>query len=64
MHPRNSHEPVCMIGHDLINNLSAIIGHCELLIEVMAPGTIYDKRVILIREIARAGVKKIEEHER
>jgi hypothetical protein len=28
---RESYFPTCMLTHDLLNNLSVIVGHCDLL---------------------------------
>ena len=32
------HEPACRVAHNLVNTLSAIIGHCHLLNEKIEQG--------------------------
>ena len=59
-----SHEPVCMVAHDLVNKLAAIVGHCDLLGEMTEPGTEYARRLAKIRGIAESAVNELNEHRR
>ena len=58
------HQPVCMVAHDLVNKLSAIVGHCDLLIEIMGRDVEYAGRLTLIRDIAKAAAEELTEHQR
>jgi hypothetical protein len=61
---RKLHEPACMDAHDLINKLSTIIGHCDLLTEMTKTTSEQERRVSSIRNIAVACVKEMKEHQR
>jgi len=50
--------------HDLINKLSAIIGHCDLLKERIELGAEYAKRVNMIRDLADSAARELAEHQR
>ena len=52
------HQPACMVAHDLVNKLSAIVGHCDLLNEITLPGSGTERKVALIRNIAESAAKK------
>lgn len=58
------HQPVCMVAHDLVNKLSAIVGHCDLLIEITERDPEYARRLTLIRDIAKAAAEELAEHQR
>jgi DNA-binding FrmR family transcriptional regulator len=60
----DGHRPVCMVAHDLLNKLSAIVGQCDLLNEVIEQGTDCASRLAAIRDIADAAVKELIEHQR
>jgi hypothetical protein len=57
-------QPACMVAHHLVNQLSAIVGHCDLLIEMTEQGTEQARRLAMIREIANTAVKELTEHQR
>lgn len=61
---KERHQPVFMATHHLVNQLSAIVGHCDLLIEKTEQGTEYARRLALIRDIANTAVKELKEHQR
>lgn len=44
------HEPACLLAHDLVNRLSAIIGYCDLVIEKAEKETECAKRLRLIHK--------------
>jgi len=58
------HEPACMIAHGMINKFADIIGHCDLLGEMVEPNSEPSRRVHMIREIATKCVAELREHER
>ena len=58
------HEPACMIAHGMINKFADIIGHCDLLGEIVEPNSEVSRRVNTIREVARECVAELREHER
>jgi hypothetical protein len=60
---RERHQPVCMMAHHLINHLSAIAGHCDLLIERTEHGTEFATRLTLIRNIAETAAKELNDHQ-
>jgi hypothetical protein len=57
-------QPASMAAHHLVNQLSAIVGHCDLLIEMTEQGTEQARRLAMIREIAKTAVKELTEHQR
>ena len=60
-------QPTWMGSHHLVNQLSAIIGHCDLLIEMTEQGTEQAKQarhLAMIREIASTAVKELIDHQR
>jgi hypothetical protein len=57
-------QPACMAAHHLVNQLSAIVGHCDLLIEMTEHGTEQARRIAAIREIANTAVRELTEYQR
>ena len=57
-------QPACMAAHHLVNQLSAIVGHCDLLLEMTEQGTEQARRLAMIRDIASTAVKELSEHQR
>jgi hypothetical protein len=57
------HQPACMIAHNLVNKLAAIVGHSDLLIEKTTPGTEYAARLTVIRDIAESAAKELGRHQ-
>jgi NTP pyrophosphatase (non-canonical NTP hydrolase) len=53
-----------MVAHDLVNKLSAIVGHCHLLREMTEPGTELAKRLTMIGDLAKSAAKDLTEHQR
>ena len=56
-------EPAYMEAHHLVNQLSAIVGHCDLLIEMTEKGTEQARHMAMIRDIAITAVKELIEHQ-
>ena len=61
---RGPHDPASVIAHNLINKLTAIVGHSDLLIESIERGTEHARRLTLIRDIAESAAKELIEHRR
>lgn len=57
------HQPACLLAHDLVNKLSAIIGYCDLLIEKAEEETECAKRLRLIHNLAKSAAKELAEHQ-
>jgi hypothetical protein len=53
-----------MAAHHLVNQLSAIVGHCDLLIEMTEQGTEHARRLAVIRDIANTAAKEQKDHQR
>ncbi len=61
---RGPHEPDCQASHDSINKLSAIVNHCDLLLEQTSGGSEIEKRIKTIRRIAQEGIAQMKEHQK
>jgi light-regulated signal transduction histidine kinase (bacteriophytochrome) len=60
---RRVHQPVCLLAHDLINKLSAIIGLCDLLIGTAErQDTECAKYLTSIHELAKSATKELIDH--
>ena len=58
------HQPASMAAHHLINQLSNIVGHCDLLIEKTESGTEFRRRLEVIRDIASKAIEELTEYQR
>jgi hypothetical protein len=58
-----SFEPWCQLSHDLINQLSIIVGNCDLLSKEALEGSEYARRLFLIREVAKDMAQQLHLHE-
>ena len=56
---QGNYQPECAVAHDLINRLSAIIGHCDLLAGSTPPDSPSLERVLLIRHLAKLMAKDL-----
>lgn len=61
---KKSREPAYLAIHDLINKLSAIIGHCDLLGEITEADTEQARRIGLIRQLAKDAAEDLTEREK
>ncbi len=57
------HQPSCMLAHRLINQLSVIVGHCDLIKEIATEHPKCLARLSTIREVAKAMAKELNEHQ-
>jgi hypothetical protein len=57
------HQPASMAAHHLINQLSAIVSHCDLLIENTESGTEFRRRLEVIRDIANTAIEELTEYQ-
>lgn len=53
-----------LVVHDLVNQLSGIIGRCELLLAKAEPGTENAKQLALVCDLAHAAVSTVTAHRR
>ena len=58
------HEPACMVAHNMINTLSAIIGQCDLMKEKIGKDTEAAMRLATVHNLAQSAVKQLTEHQR
>jgi len=56
-------QPACMLAHDLVNKLSVIIGHCDLLGAKAEPGTECVKRPTAIHDTAKSMATELTNHQ-
>jgi hypothetical protein len=56
------HQPVCIVAHNLVNKLSAIIGQCDLLSEKVEEGTESAKRLVMIHDLAKSAARELTDH--
>jgi light-regulated signal transduction histidine kinase (bacteriophytochrome) len=63
---QKKHQPACLLSHDLLNKLSAIIGFCDLLME-KAEEKGEDQECVrqlgTVNDLARSAVKTLLEHQ-
>jgi hypothetical protein len=59
---RVPHEPACMVAHNVISKLAAIVGRCDLLNEKRQSAE-SRKHIAAIREIAESTIKELTEHQ-
>ena len=59
---RGPHEPACMVAHNVISKLAAIVGRCDLLNE-RNQSIESAKHIAAIREIAESTIKELTEHQ-
>ena len=60
---RGPHEPACMVAHNVISKLAAIVGRCDLLNE-RNQNIESAKHIAAIREIAESTIKELTEHQK
>jgi hypothetical protein len=58
------HQPACIDADKLINELSIIIGNCDLLIQNTEPDSEQTRRLVVIRDMADTVRKELVEHQR
>ena len=54
---RERYEPACMVAHNLISKLAAIVGRCDLLNEGTKQSAESAKHIAVIRDIAESAIK-------
>ena len=57
------YQPNCILAHELVNKLSVIVGHCDLLTEHVSEDARLLKRLLTIREIAKSMAKDLNDHQ-
>jgi light-regulated signal transduction histidine kinase (bacteriophytochrome) len=58
------HQPGYLVAHNLVNKLSAIIGHCDLLSQNAAQGTECAQRLGMIHDLAKSAAKELTDHQK
>ena len=58
------HQPSCALAHDMINQLSNIVGNCELLRDELPKDGPCLKRLRLIQDIAKSVAEELKSHQR
>ncbi|MFZ0735447.1 MAG: hypothetical protein WAM79_24235 [Candidatus Sulfotelmatobacter sp.] len=61
---RQQHLPMCFVAHDIVNKLSVIVGHADLLLETTEKDTECARRLALIRDIAEQCANELKQHQR
>lgn len=56
---RECNRPLCMLAHDLVNQLSVIVGCCDLLTDPDRPDPDGKKHIQLIRDTAKAMAERL-----
>jgi hypothetical protein len=59
-----SYQPSCASAHDMINQLSNIVGNCELLRDELPKDAACSKRLRLIQDVAKSGAEELKSHQR
>lgn len=62
--PLKGHQPSCALAHDMINQLSNIVGNCELLREELPKDAPCLKRLRLIQDVAKSVAEELKSHQR
>lgn len=60
---RQCHHPICMLAHELVNNLSVIVGRCELLSDLDQPDDERTRHLQAIRETAKSMADRLNHHQ-
>lgn len=58
------HESACMVAHDLISKLAAIVGRCDLLNTKTKQSDGSTKHIAAIRDIAECAIEELRKHQR
>ena len=60
---RDCNHPICILAHQLVNNLSAIVGYCDLSQDPGQSEQQRTERVAQIRETAKSMAEKLNHHQ-
>ncbi len=60
---RDDHQPRCMMSHKFMNDLTVILGSCELLKEAQQDSPECKRRLEVIWEVAHGMVKELKAHQ-
>ena len=56
------YQPICMLAHDLVNRLSIIVGHCDLIEEEQQDASRRSDSVRTIRDVAKSAAIELADH--
>ena len=57
------YRPSCILAHELINKLTVIVGHCDLLKENAPEDSHCLERLMQIREVAKSMAEELNSHQ-
>jgi hypothetical protein len=60
---RECHHPICILAHDLVNNLSVIVGRCDLMLDAGQSDEQRAKHLSEIRDTAKLMADKLTHHQ-
>jgi hypothetical protein len=55
--------PVCPLAHSLLDKLTVIVGHCDLLTEARSTDSVSSQHLKLIRQAAQSMAVELEDHQ-
>jgi hypothetical protein len=55
--------PVCPLAHSLLDKLTVIVGHCELLAERSSEDSVSSRHLLLIRQAAHSMASELKDHQ-
>jgi len=58
-----SYQPLCLLSHDLLNQLAVIVGNCDLLSKEAPEGSENARRLLLIRKVAQDMAAQLNQHQ-
>jgi len=58
-----SYQPLCVLSHDLLNQLAVIVGNCDLLSKDAPEGSENARRLLLIRKVAKEMAAQLNQHQ-
>jgi len=60
---RQCHHPICMLAHELVNNLSVIVGRCDLLGDPDQSDDERTRHLQAIRQTAKSMADRLNQHQ-
>jgi hypothetical protein len=55
--------PVCPLAHSLLDKLTVIVGHCELLAGTSSEDSASSRHLLLIRQAAQSMASELKDHQ-
>jgi len=57
------YQPLCLLSHDLLNQLAVIVGNCDLLSKEAPAGSESARRLFRIRQVAKEMAEQLNQHQ-